>query len=201
MIKINPILLLKGLWHDGYALDLHTLESEWVGFLPNGRDDFNTKRTPMGELVYRLKYRHDRSALDEIVDVTADYISNWWKLKDKIDLIIPVPSSSLTREFQHVNIIAMSVGRKLGVPARDNVLVKVKLTDELKNIKDYEARRSILKGAFTVRKSETEGKNILLFDDLYRSGATLRTITDVLRDEGKAKTVYVLTLTKTRTKS
>ena len=40
--------------------------------------------------------------------------------------------------------------------------------------------------------------DILLFDDLFRSGATLRAITEVLMQQGQAFTVRVLTLTKTR---
>ena len=42
------------------------------------------------------------------------------------------------------------------------------------------------------------GKKILLIDDLYRSGATLTIATDILLNIGKAKSVSVLALTKTR---
>jgi len=49
-----------------------------------------------------------------------------------------------------------------------------------------------------VAKREVEGRNILLFDDLYQSGATLNAITQSLKDKGKAKEVYALTLTITR---
>jgi predicted amidophosphoribosyltransferase len=41
----------------------------------------------------------------------------------------------------------------------------------------------------------------LLFDDLYRSGATASAITTLLKREGKAKAVRLLTLTRTRSKS
>ena len=58
-----------------------------------------------------------------------------------------------------------------------------------------------LQSAFTVLQVRTEGKSILLFDDLYRSGATVSTITGLLRNEGKAKAVYLLTLTQTRSKA
>ena len=39
---------------------------------------------------------------------------------------------------------------------------------------------------------------ILLVDDLYRSGTTLRVATDLLKTTGKAEKVSVLTMTKTR---
>ena len=44
----------------------------------------------------------------------------------------------------------------------------------------------------------TTGKNVLLFDDLFRSGATMNAITDVLLNQGQVTSVSVLTITKTR---
>ncbi|WP_337738617.1 ComF family protein [Agrobacterium vitis] len=44
----------------------------------------------------------------------------------------------------------------------------------------------------------TAGKNILLFDDVFRSGTTLNEITKVLLEQGQASSVRVLTITKTR---
>ena len=38
----------------------------------------------------------------------------------------------------------------------------------------------------------------LLFDDLYRSGATMNEITTTLYDQGSAADVFVLTITRTR---
>ena len=42
-----------------------------------------------------------------------------------------------------------------------------------------------------------KGKNILLIDDLFRSGATLTASTDILLKNG-AKSVCVLAMTKTK---
>jgi competence protein ComFC len=53
-----------------------------------------------------------------------------------------------------------------------------------------------LEDAFEVDASETKGRRILLFDDLYGSGATVRTITEALLKQGGAKAVHLLTLTK-----
>ena len=64
-----------------------------------------------------------------------------------------------------------------------------------------------LKTMFKLRKSlefskdiDLSGKNVLLLDDLYRSGVTLETITDILYKKAGVKDVYVLTMTKSRSK-
>jgi predicted amidophosphoribosyltransferase len=46
------------------------------------------------------------------------------------------------------------------------------------------------------REARRGGKRLLLFDDPYGSGATVRTIVAVLLEEGGAKAVHLLTLTK-----
>ncbi len=43
-----------------------------------------------------------------------------------------------------------------------------------------------------------QGKGVLLFDDLFRSGATMNAITAALYDEGGAGNVFALTITRTR---
>jgi competence protein ComFC len=52
MTRINP-RKLSGPWTEGYALDLHTASSEFLGYDEFGHEQFNTERTEVGELVYR----------------------------------------------------------------------------------------------------------------------------------------------------
>jgi predicted amidophosphoribosyltransferase len=61
-------------------------------------------------------------------------------------------------------------------------------------------RKQELQGAFAVKDRSLAGKSVLVFDDLYRSGETLRAVTTALHTNGKVARVYVLTITKTRTK-
>jgi len=63
---------------------------------------------------------------------------------------------------------------------------------------DFEERMRILKDAFEIRGLVVCGRSILLFDDLYRSGATLNVVSRLQQQEGKVKNIYVLTLTMTR---
>ena len=83
----------------------------------------------------------------------------------------------------------------LGIPLSKG-LKKVKKTPQLKDLTDYDERAEALQDAFEVGADEAKGKRLLLFDDLYGSGATVRTITQALVKEGGAKSVHLLTLTK-----
>jgi predicted amidophosphoribosyltransferase len=199
----NPIPL-KGIWFEGYALDIYTIDSKVIDYDELGNPKFETKRTELGELLYRLKYCEDISVLEIIVNKLVDFIKFYWKINNIPNGIVPVPPSNVYRKFQPVLEIAGSLGNKLNIPVYSNILIKERQTPELKNIDDYEKRIEILEKAFNISlhaRKLLQNKNILLFDDLYRSGATLTVITKILINRCLVQKVYVLTLTKTRRKS
>jgi predicted amidophosphoribosyltransferase len=174
-------------------LDYHTLSSEFLGYDEFGRAVFDTKRSDIGELLYRLKYRSDKTVLDWIVATALKFIASW---KPNISVIVPAPPSK-TRLFQPVMEISKTLSSQLGIPCCEDCIVKSQATPELKNIYDYNERIKLLEAAYTISKS-MKGTSILLFDDLYRSGATLNAITETLYDKGQATHVYALALTRTR---
>lgn len=53
------IQLKSDKWIEGYAFSVHTIYSIYVGENEYGHPQFDTKRSPMGELVHRLKYKQD----------------------------------------------------------------------------------------------------------------------------------------------
>lgn len=194
-IEINP-QKLDGNWKEGWALDLHTLYSILI---EPDLGVFDTKRTPIGEELYLLKYRNERNRAENIAKVAAEFLNN--KKSDwNLDVIIPIPPSDITREFQPVYELAKSIGQLVGLPVDLNSLKKLKNTSQLKNIYKPEERKEILKDAFSIEDNALSGKNVLIFDDLYRSGETLNAVCDVIMNKGKTKEVYVLTITKTRSK-
>lgn len=71
---------------------------------------------------------------------------------------------------------------------------------QLKDVFDYDERWRLLDGLHEVQKPKVEDRKVLLFDDLFRSGATMNAITSALYDQGLAREVYALTLTRTRSK-
>jgi competence protein ComFC len=195
-IEINP-RKIRGKWQEGYALDLHTTGSTFLGHDACGNPQFDTSRTALGNLLYRLKYRFDPGAVELIVEVVVEFLRKW---NPKVDILIPVPASNTTRKQQPVFALAKAISEQTGIDLCASAIAKIKPTQQLKNVFGYKERKSALDNAFAVEKKETSSRRILLFDDLYRSGATLNTIAEKLIKEGEAKAVFVLTLTRTRSK-
>ena len=204
MVKFNPISL-TGKWKQGYALDFHTVKSEFLGYDDLGHKIFETHRTDIGELLYRLKYKADKSVIDQITEAAVCFIKNTWKISDRIQIIISIPPSNTHRKFQPVSAVASSVALQLGIELCDNSVMKVKDTLQIKNIPEYQKRLELLREAFTVDISKITGKTILLFDDLYRSGATANAISDTIHAADTIHAndhtveIYYLSLTRTRT--
>jgi predicted amidophosphoribosyltransferase len=189
---------LRGPWASGFALDWHTLGSTPIGHNQFGHMMFDTKRPPVGQLLYELKYGRTQTAVqkqeiaEQLADTAAHFVRNTWRLA--IDAIVPAPPSNV-RTLQPVMVVAEALAARLGTPVCIGCLTKVKQTPQLKDITDYDERKEALSGAFTAAPELTSGKNLLLFDDLYGSGATVRHIVEVLKNVGCAKAVYLLTLT------
>ena len=196
MVAINP-RQIYGAWRRGYVLDNHTLRSEFLGYDQFGNPRFDTQRTEVGELLYRLKYRGNLEALEPLVEITIAFVRNW---QVAFDAIIPVPPTRV-RRFQPVFEIAARLARALGLPFLKDFVQKVKNTEELKNVFDYTERCQLLENAHRVHDPSFQGKAVLLFDDLYRSGATLNAVTRALYDQAKCSDVYVLALTRTKARS
>ena len=93
-------------------------------------------------------------------------------------------------------MLADAIGKGLNVPVI-RAVQKIKETPQLKNVYDLDERTKLLDGAFKIDPAVAE-KRVLLFDDLYRSGATMNAITEALLDEGKVKDVMAFTITRTR---
>ena len=189
-VEINP-RRLQGPWADGYALHVHTLSSTYLGD-EFGHPTFDTKRSPVGELLYQLKYRNDQTAVDPLGEAAESFVKTTWRVP--IDAIVPVPPSNL-RKVQPVMVVAEALAARLGIQVCTGCLTKVKRTPQLKDITDYDKRKEVLTGAFAVAPDLTAGKTLLLFDDLHGSGATVAYIVELLKNTGRAKAVYLLTLT------
>jgi competence protein ComFC len=196
MATIGPTRI-PGRWRSGYALDFHTVNSVFVGYDEFGHPQFDTKRSEVGELLYRLKYKADRSVIPELTEAAASFITN---RIPEAEVIVAVPPSKL-RSFQPVDLLAEALSKRLSIPFAANCIQKQKEVSELKNVFDYEKRLRLLEGAYTLAEVQLEGRKVLLIDDLYRSGATMSAIAEILYEQGGVSDVFALTITRTRSNS
>lgn len=192
-VKINP-MKLPGPWAEGYVLDWHSISSTFLGY-DGSIPRFDTKYTELGELVYRLKYRGDRTTLPQIVDTAEQFVR---EVQWTLDYIVAAPPS-VTRLSQPVIELARELSVRLGVPVCENAVVKVKNTPPMKNIEFPFERAKMLQDAFHGKPNELRNKRVLLIDDLFEYGSTVGAIARVLLMGGEAAAVYMLALTRRRT--
>lgn len=195
MTGISP-KKIDGLWDEGFALDYHTSGCDFVGFDENNQESFASTRTAMGELYYRLRSKNDLTVIDEIAKTAAEFVrsKNW-----SIDMVIPVPPSS-PRIMQPVVVLAERLAKELKIVCCKECAVRVKNAPQPNNGVGPGGSGNILSGAFQVDRAKIRGRRILLFDDLYRSGATLNGLYSTIQKSGLTSGIYALALTMTRIK-
>lgn len=189
--NIHSFIPITSNLFSGFALSTHTIKSK---LLANG--NFETERTEIGEQLYQLKYNFNKQMLLPLAEYASRVIKDLFK---SIDVIIPIPPTNTNRPFQPVIELAYQISRLTGIKCNSEILIK-NPTQAIKSVDDNETRKNILKNAFRVSSNDLNGKNILLFDDLYRSGDTLDAAAKILKEKGEVAGIFVLTLTKTRTK-
>lgn len=191
MVKISP-KKLTGPWLTGHALDVHSTGSEFLGYDEYGHEQFDTKRTEAGELLYRWKYRGDEAALHDLVEAVAEFVK---ENRIGVDLVVAVPPTRI-RRVQPLFGICEGVAEKLKLPVALNAVRKTGGA-ELKNLHSYQDRAAALAGAIKVDSSQVAGKRVLVLDDLVRSGATMIAVSEQLTIAG-AMAVHVIAITQTR---
>jgi len=187
---------LPGPWKAGYALDWHTRSSTNVGTDQSGRPIFETVRSDVGEFVYKMKYQRDKNQIHHLVTLFASFLrSAQWP----VEIVVSVPPSRADRRFQPVPALARQLSQSVGLVYAANALQRVRPVPELKSLDEATDRDQILSGAFAADESAVRGMTVLLIDDVFRSGATLREGWRAL-DEAGAAAVYALVATRTRVK-
>lgn len=116
------------------------------------------------------------------------------------DLIVPVPLHRWRlwrRRYNQAALMGRAVANMNGKAFMVDALDRTRPTPSQGHLKADERRKNV-KSAFSVhpkRRSALQGKNVLLIDDVYTTGSTVRECARVLREAG-AKDVFVLTLAR-----
>lgn len=106
-------------------------------------------------------------------------------IADKADIIVPVPMhrrDAAKRGFNQSKLIAVEVGRILGLPVDAKAVVKSRHTRAQKELSHFE-RVHNLRGAF-IASDSVKGRRVLLIDDVCTTGSTLGEAAAALKKAG-----------------
>ena len=148
-------------------------------------------------LVHGLKYR-DRLEL-------ARWMAGWMAragtdLLAKTDIVVPVPLHRRRlwwRRYNQSALLALVLAVKAGKPVTNDALLRIRATAQQVGLSAEERDRNV-RGAFRMTaegKRAVAGRRVLLVDDVYTTGATVKASTRALIRAG-AVAVDVLTFAR-----
>ena len=192
MLKINP-MLIEGNWTEGYVLDYFMLKSIYQGEDIFGYPIFDVEYSEIGKLMNKLKYHKEYGKAADISKIAVDFIKNTWKIEDKIDGIIATPPAH-ERTTQPLFQIVQHMGEALNKPISLDFFRKL-TPAEIKALPS-EKKVELFKNSISKERKLIKKGNILLVDDLYSTGATLRSLCSHLADDPMVQNIYVLVICK-----
>lgn len=120
-------------------------------------------------------------------------------LLSEYDYILPIPIHKKRlreRGFNQATLLAKHIGKISNVAVVTDILIRKKNTSPQSSL-DRQARQTNIIGAFELQKhANVRDMRILVFDDVYTTGATVREAVKVLWDADPVE-VDVLTLART----
>lgn len=137
-------------------------------------------KDPVKNLVYK-KFSYDTLAFSQMGDLMVEFIP-FEVIKP--DILVPVPlhwSRFAWRGYNQAELIAQRIGRLLDVPVM-NILKRNRRTIFQSRLSAQDRQKNV-ESVFTLKACDIEklkGKNIVLVDDLFTSGATIKSSAKVL---------------------
>lgn len=116
--------------------------------------------------------------------------------REKMDFIlIPIPLQKRKlkwRGFNQAEELAKNISEFLKIPLLSDVLVKEKETLPQVKLSDKERRGNLLDSFFCKNKEKILGGKILLVDDVYTTGSTMKEAGRVLKESGAKEVIGIV---------
>ena len=162
----------------------------------DGLHSFVYYRAPVTKALYRLKYKFVKDFAMDLVGNIKFTLPNF--LESYTLITVPLHTNRENwRGFDHTEELARIISEKLNLTHESGILKRKKSTKSQVGL-GKKARAENVRYAFEViDRNKVVGKNFLVFDDVWTSGATLKNCAHSLKRAG-AKSVWGLTLARSR---
>jgi ComF family protein len=139
------------------------------------------------DIILLYKYRGFEVLSGVLADFLIRSLGREEDLWSGVEAVIPVPlhpAKEKSRGFNQARLLAKRLAQQKNIPLTKGRLVKVRPTAAQTSLQARE-RETNLKGAFQVNKTAgLKGKIVLLVDDVYTTGSTIRECSRVLKKAG-----------------
>ena len=154
---------------------------------------FGSYEGSLQQLIHLFKY----AKVESLADTLGHFMLQALPLEANFDLVIAMPMhwrKRWERGFNQAELLAEPVARRYGLRLAKN-LRRTRYTKSQAGLTEAD-RRANLRGSFEVwRAEQVAGRRILLIDDVFTTGSTLRAAAEVLKAAGAAH-VAALTLAR-----
>lgn len=154
----------------------------------------------MQDLLTRYKFRGDERLRYFFASLLYSHWNGMAQQMDKVDVIAPIPLSAKRlkeRGFNQSALVARLLADKIGIAYTEKLLLRRDGEDKQSKKGREERLKEMLQKFLNNPEQNVDihGKNILLVDDIYTTGATLYAAAYLLKKRG-AKHIYAYTLAR-----
>lgn len=118
-----------------------------------------------------------------------------YEILKNYDLIIPVPMGKIKksrRGYNQTELIVNIISKKCKIISDNNVLEKVKSTKTQSTLKRNDRKNNVENSYVVKCVDKVKNKKIVLFDDIYTTGATVNEISKKLKQAGVRKILIIV---------
>jgi len=139
------------------------------------------------DLLHGMKFRNKKRVAQGLGLLWASHAKKFANGEEFT--LVPMPmhrTKQRERGFNQAEVLTAAVSKKLGYPM-ENILIRTHDTPPQSGLHPSQRAENV-KGIFAIRKNESvEGKNFILTDDIFTTGASLNECAKALKNAGAAK--------------
>jgi len=154
---------------------------------------------PIRHAVKSLKYHHVSDlALEFVSLIPSVLLSHIQTVIGGQATLIPIPLHTARfreRGYNQAEVLGRLVTQRLHLPIHTDILYRTRATLPQVATKSRKERLRNMNGVFGLKHVSIAGKTIVLFDDVFTTGATMRSAAQVLKKHG-AKHVWAVTMAR-----
>ncbi|MDE6023050.1 MAG: hypothetical protein K2G13_06065 [Muribaculaceae bacterium] len=188
----------RSLYH---LMPMNPMEQRFAGIVPFVRATghfFYSRNSELAGVIHDMKYRKFPSVGRRLGEIVGSEL-HMSAFFDGADCVVGVPMhwiKKARRGYNQTEYIAEGIALATGLPVID-VLEAVK-SHKTQTAMTIEQRRANLAGSFRIKDPDKlKGKGLVIVDDVCTTGATLRTLSEMIAAEVPDCRLYLLSLSVT----